>query len=462
MQPKEIFQRTREISERDPKGPRFVSDYLELIDLFKKLERPGRVRECLQILHREYPDNPDVMKAFNEFQTEFPIYNSPDISLRPPQVLLIGSFLGMNGNVGDEAAAIAVRDAMLKRNPFCSFKLLTRTQPQYLEDDLFSLRELGWAILEDLKRAVKVAIVVGGGVVEPGPTSVQSCLSLIEKKSKIPIVWLGVNADPSSRYSATERQSIKESLQRCDRVIARNRFSQDFLKSLAPNMKIELCADVTLLLKPEESYMNFGFGQAIGLNLRSLWLTTDFITKMADLCDLLIEKRNAKIIFFPFSRISDIDLQSAEGVRSRLRHPERMEIVERFLPPKQMLDAISKIDFMISMRLHPSVFAFANRIPFAGIAYHRKVEDFCEHYADENHCLYRHYPKGGDSSFGTFSDSKFPSADELYEKVSYLMDYPRKYQPEGARAQLDQIISQISAQYGLSEDAKSRIHSVIT
>lgn len=451
--PAEVWQHSAQINGRVSSRKTTLDDFIELTRLYMNLQRPGRVRECLSVLLRIAPDNAEVQNLYSECMLMFSEYwNVPPLDeLSKPNILIIGSYLGEGGNTGDSASRLALDKALRKRCPDCRVQVMTRVLPQHLLGPVVSLHECGPAAWYDLNRTVKLAIVLGGGIVEPRGIGVQTRLRALERNTKIPIVWLGVAADYTSSYTKEELNSIRESLRRCDRVFARDPASQQFLRELAPDCKIELCPDVTLLLEPQESYVNFGFGLTIGLNVRPTWNCPDFHEKMAGLCDLLIERYGARLVFFPFAFVGVEDMAAGREILGRMSKPEGMVFLPRPLPPPRMLDAVSRVDMMISMRLHSNLFAFGANIPFAGICYHPKVNEFCNRYGGPESILYEGSGVYDPNIYGYAYDYNFPNAEAMFERVGALVESRPANKIGPLRRELNQIVDELCSRYLLKK-----------
>jgi polysaccharide pyruvyl transferase WcaK-like protein len=117
-----------------------------------------------------------------------------------------------------------------------------------------------------------------------------------------------------------------------------------------------------------------------------------FKTTLAGVCDDIIERYGAKILFVPFyssggaldSRnqttptrlFSSADNVFAEQVASRIARREHVHILERSYSPPEMLAIISRCKALIGVPYHSVVFASSQNVPVIGISYVSKVERY--------------------------------------------------------------------------------------
>ncbi|GGY69805.1 polysaccharide pyruvyl transferase family protein [Marinobacter zhanjiangensis] len=58
------------------------------------------------------------------------------------------------------------------------------------------------------------------------------------------------------------------------------------------------------------------------------------------------------------------------------RSGQRVYFAERLLSPDQMVSLISSLDGVVAQRMHPTIVAYAYRVPHVGLGWHRKLESF--------------------------------------------------------------------------------------
>jgi hypothetical protein len=137
-------------------------------------------------------------------------------------------------------------------------------------------------------------------------------------------------------------------------------------------------------------FLPSSFRHRLGLQSRKNQRRLDqFKTRLARLCDDLIERYGVRILFVPFyssggtldSRnqrtptrlFSSGDNIFAEQVASRVVRREGVHILRRSYVPQEMLAIISRCKALIGVPYHSIVFASSQNVPVIGINYVSKV-----------------------------------------------------------------------------------------
>jgi polysaccharide pyruvyl transferase WcaK-like protein len=89
------------------------------------------------------------------------------------------------------------------------------------------------------------------------------------------------------------------------------------------------------------------------------------LTKMTQMFDSLIEKRNIKLLGIPMNPITDIS--SLEEFRSGLSTPESMHVIQGVYEPDEITAATSKVDVVVSSQLQLLPLASITLTPFISI-----------------------------------------------------------------------------------------------
>ena len=98
------------------------------------------------------------------------------------------------------------------------------------------------------------------------------------------------------------------------------------------------------------------------------------LSSMQAMFDALIEKRKIKVVGIPMNPITDAQL--LDEFRSSLKNPESMHVVQGRYEPDEITAVASKVDVVISSRLHLLILASITLTPFIGISRGTKVTNF--------------------------------------------------------------------------------------
>lgn len=98
------------------------------------------------------------------------------------------------------------------------------------------------------------------------------------------------------------------------------------------------------------------------------------MTGMQEMFDRLMAKRGIKLVGIPMNPITDAAL--LEDFREGLAKPEDMHVIQGRYEPDEINAAASKMDVVISSRLHLLILASITLTPFIGISRGTKVTNF--------------------------------------------------------------------------------------
>jgi polysaccharide pyruvyl transferase WcaK-like protein len=154
--------------------------------------------------------------------------------------------------------------------------------------------------------------------------------------------------------------------------------------------KIALTADPVLALEPAaadrvdtllaRARIDPGRGPAIGVAIRPwpTWYERLFKAFSAVLAQVAA-REDAQIILLPFQRPHDDritwELHDCLGLRPR-GHAPGVTMLDAPLTPAETMGVLSRCELVVGMRLHALIMAAAGGVPFVGIAYDPKVEQF--------------------------------------------------------------------------------------
>jgi len=244
-------------------------------------------------------------------------------------------------------------------------------------------------------------LIYGGGDLINGNIPSMTLLGLA-KIFGLPVILVGVGVVyPTSNIT---RFITKLILNHVDAICVRDEKSRQCLIKLGiTKPKIYNASDLVFTLSPFVSLSNINKliqqlknnnKLLIGVNVRpydpmyskySTWCTEEIIHTFADLCDTLIEKYDAKIIFIPMvikdktypyhpNLLSDDEL--SKKIIEFMQHKDKAYIVTDYQTLDDLFTLLSNIDVLISMRLHPILLASLVGTPSISISYSPKVEIF--------------------------------------------------------------------------------------
>lgn len=231
-----------------------------------------------------------------------------------------------------------------------------------------SIRSIGHA----LKNAD--LLVSGGGGLLQDVTSIRSliyyCLLLIIARIKrVPVMIYAQGIGPLKHKIS--KILVKLAVSGCDTITVRDAESKAVLQGIGVRRDIMVTADPALLLKPARvSKLKDLHRPIVGFALRA-WEGIDF-DHIARLADEIGERLGASIAFLPFH--ANRDHSVAKQIDSRMK--KRPAIVDDIDLPSEALGVVGELDALIGMRLHSTVFATIQGVPFIPIAYDPKVKGF--------------------------------------------------------------------------------------
>jgi len=265
-------------------------------------------------------------------------------------------------------------------------------------------------VIEFLKKTN--LIIYGGGDLINGNLHSMIFLLLAEILG-LPVICCSVGAIPIK--SQLKKFFTKLVLDNMKFITVRDEQSKHFLDSLnIKNPPIYIVNDLAFLLKPnlhQNEILNIINDKTnkskinIGINVRppghmysfySSW-NKDKINKIiAIVCDKVIDKYKAKIIFLPMvirkrlkhyhtDLISD-DKLSHEIIKL-MKNKTNTVVIEEDYNPRDILGLISKIDLVIAMRLHALLLASNVGVPIIALSYSPKIDSFMDLLKQTKYCI---------------------------------------------------------------------------
>lgn len=165
-------------------------------------------------------------------------------------------------------------------------------------------------------------------------------------------------------------------------ITLREEMSYKELKSIGVTKpKIEVAADPVFTLKGVEKETAktlleeegvHGDKPLIMLAFRQWKLHDSFYDKLAIMCDVLVERYDAQILFLPMQYPQDV--QVAKKIQNKMVHDRESHILNRQCSPDEIIGIIGLGKIVLSMRLHALLYASIKNIPMVGFVYDPKVD----------------------------------------------------------------------------------------
>ncbi|HAP32069.1 MAG TPA: polysaccharide pyruvyl transferase CsaB [Firmicutes bacterium] len=302
--------------------------------------------------------------------------------------IVLSGYYGFH-NVGDEAILEATLRLIRRYRPELEVVVLSG-DPEHTRRS-YGVAAVYRGNLPAVVRTMRQAALLvsgGGGLLQDvtGWRSVPYYLGMI-KLAKLLGVRVAVFAQgigPLKR--PLHRRLVQQVLSRVDWISVRDPASLNLLKELGVLRAVELAADPVFTLEPpglsevERCRREYGLRREggkplVGISLRRLPGGNDgaaFIELARAACLFLEQQKGARLLFLPFQ--TKEDLEAGRAVFSGLS-PGHI-IIEKNMPPQEMLSLIAGLDLILAMRLHALIFAAVCGVPFVGLPYDPKVNAF--------------------------------------------------------------------------------------
>lgn len=253
-------------------------------------------------------------------------------------------------------------------------------------------------------------VIYGGGDIVSG--NIQSITFIgLAKLLGLPVMYCGVGAVPiKSRFV---RFLFKIVSNHVDLVTVRDEKSKHILNDLGINKPpIYVTGDLALALQPADSnrisqiLKNEGIDRnvKIGVNIRPYDSMYSFYTskgldlnKIAEVCDNIIIKYNAQIIFFPMvtkerTKNYHDNIESDDEISTKIvgamENSGDTIILNSEYKPEEISGLLGQMDLVIAMRLHTLLLALIRGIPIIAINYAPKIENFLNSLNQLEYCIH--------------------------------------------------------------------------
>ncbi|MDL1969243.1 MAG: polysaccharide pyruvyl transferase family protein [Deltaproteobacteria bacterium] len=210
-------------------------------------------------------------------------------------------------------------------------------------------------------------------------------------------------------------------------ITVRERLSLEYLKNIGIKAPLHLTADPAFTLMPcsssrlneiiQAEHLPNANSTMIGISVSETatrWSDSsheDFAKIMAEVCDQLINKYKAKIVFIPHVSYPDDpandDRVAGRAVRSLMVNKQDAFLIEGDYSCEELKAVIGKCALFIGARTHATIAAASMLVPTIAVAYSIKAFGIMEDILDKEKCV---------------CDIRSTSRERLLSKAEYLMD----------------------------------------
>lgn len=314
--------------------------------------------------------------------------------------IVISGYYGFN-NAGDEAMLSAILQALRKTfdKPDITVisghpEVTSKTFDVHAVPRFSASRILSSILRSDL-------IISGGGSLLQDVTSWKSMIYYLS------IITLGVlfrkrvflysQGIGPVRYRVI-RIILKHVLNHVDAITVRDTESKGFLERLGVHSRIYTTADAVLSLQPASK--DFGrnilqdnhvpiSGKKIGIAIRNWNHSEKWMAGLKKYIEKLSQHKDISIIFIPMQYPEDRDAAGKIGVDSH-----NIYILPDDYTIDELMSIIGNMDVLIGMRLHALIFSALMHVPFLGISYDPKIDNFLALIGEKPVCSVSHMDAG--------------------------------------------------------------------
>ena len=305
--------------------------------------------------------------------------------------MMISGYYGFK-NTGDEAILYSMVKNIRAKIPQAEITVLTKNPLETSRDyQVNSINRMQWMQILKCFAHTDIFISGGGGLLQDSTGRGWSILYylgliLMAKIYRIPVIIYAQGIGPVNRQF--NRILIKWVLNQIDLITVRDRQSKDLLKKLeVKNPLVYVNADPSFLLEKKnidiilekiprlKEFIDGNNQPLIGISVRNYkGNSEDLREKFARIADNLIQEYKAKIIFIPFK--ADEDVYLSMKIMELMENSEQAYVLKEQFEPEILLTLISRLSFMLGMRLHSIMFSCLAQIPFLAFNYDPKVKYF--------------------------------------------------------------------------------------
>jgi len=304
---------------------------------------------------------------------------------------LICGFIGGN-NTGDEIILQNIIKTIKKtEDNDCEF-IITSFKPK--ETNFFTNeKSIYWdgiskkfifgqkEIFNIIKEVDKV--IIGGGGLLQDVHSVRTIprylsIALIAQFFNKPVFYLSLGIGPIENNALKHlTKLISNDLQF---ISVRDKYSLEYLRELGvTENNINITSDPAVM--SSEFFKNTNdksnnLDIKIGISIREFNFSENNLKSLANFINNIMsrKKEKYKFVLFPMNKKSDLEIN--KKLKSLINHKNNVVIYSDYKHPKDIINKISEMDIMISMRLHGLIVSASFGIPSIGLIYDKKITNF--------------------------------------------------------------------------------------
>ncbi len=303
--------------------------------------------------------------------------------------VLISGYYGFN-NTGDEAMIETFSQELAKKN----YKLIVLSSNPDRTKELYNVDAYDRYKIGEIIKAIKASdiLVSGGGTLFQDITSRKSIwyyLGIIKiaqlMHKKVCVAYQGMGPINTKMYRRMTKNILNKKSVKL--VAMRDKHAYDYAKDIGiDENKMMLSSDMIFMMKPpapercmkiiRDNVHGYKEGEVlVGFSIRE-WRDKDRTDLFAEIADQIVEKYNARIVFFPFHKPKDAEISKI--VMHKMKHEESTVLMPNRYLPSEILGAMGYMNVNIGVRLHALVFSTLMNVPTIGISYEPKVDGFLE------------------------------------------------------------------------------------
>lgn len=316
--------------------------------------------------------------------------------------IVISGYYGFN-NTGDEAMIETMSTLLAKRD--CSLTVLSSNPDRTKE--LYNVRAYNRYKLGEVIKAIKKAdlVISGGGTLFQDITSKKSIwyyLGIVKIaqlfRKKVIVAYQGMGPIDTKLYRRMTKHILNKKSVKF--IGLRDNQAIEYAKEMGiKEDKIVFSSDMIFMMKPpaqervdkiiKDNVLNLQDGQKlIGLSVRG-WKDKDRTDNIAEACDLICERYNARIVFFPFHKPKDAEISKV--IMHKMKHEDMAVLMPNRYLPSEILGAMGRMDVNIGVRLHSLIFSAVSNVPTIGISYDPKIDGFLDMINSNAVCTYEEF-----------------------------------------------------------------------
>ena len=358
------------------------------------------------------------------------------------RVVICGAY--GRGNAGDDAILLAILTELRSIDPDLSFQVFSRspmdTRRTYRVNAFYTFN--GFQAIRYFRKAK--FFINGGGSLMQDVTSNRSLWFYLwtlaaAKKHHCPVIMYGCGIGPIQK-DGNRRRAAKVMNKYVDSITLRDPDSRKELEVLGVTKPaIALSADTTVSLPAASPEVIDGIlnsrgipadGKYVGFILRPWPGFEARVQDLAAAADYVYETYGLTPVFFPIE--PRLDIAAAQRVAQKMTAPHHV-LTEAFTAA-QTIGILSRMQVVVSMRLHGLIFSASQGVPLVGIVYDQKVSSFLSYIGQDLYegldqltqerlkdLIDQAVSRGKDPRFLSDSVEKLRRMDEVNRKV--LVEY---------------------------------------